>query len=74
MIRPGFLPVGISTSNIIIKPGYESYQPVIAARQFGLGQVPPNFQDLTKNFLMRVANQLDVLAMAKLYLVSLAVN
>ena len=32
MIRPSFLPVGISTSNRIIKPGYESYQPVIAAR------------------------------------------
>ena len=43
MIRPGFLPVGISTSNRIIKPGYETYQPVIAARQFGLGQVPPHF-------------------------------
>ena len=43
MIRPGFLPVGISTSNRIIKPGYESYQPAIAARQFGLGQVPPHF-------------------------------
>ena len=42
-IRPSFLPVGISTSNRIIKPGYESYQPVIAARQFGLGQVPPHF-------------------------------
>jgi hypothetical protein len=43
MIRPCFLPVGMSTSNRIIKPGYESYQPVVAARQFGLGQVPPNF-------------------------------
>ena len=43
MIRPGFLPVGMSTSNRIIKPGYETYQPVIAARQFGLGQVPPHF-------------------------------
>ena len=43
MIRPGFLPVGISTSNRIIKPGYETYQPVVAARQFGLGQVPPHF-------------------------------
>ena len=31
MIRPGFLPVGISTSNRIIKPGYETYQPVVAA-------------------------------------------
>jgi hypothetical protein len=37
MIRPGFLLVDISTSNRIIKPGYETYQPVIAARQFGLG-------------------------------------
>ena len=43
MIRPGFLPVGMSTSNRIIKPGYETYQPVIAAWQFGLGQVPPHF-------------------------------
>ena len=43
MIRPGFLPVSMSTSNRIIKPGYETYQPVIAARQFGLGQVPPHF-------------------------------
>jgi hypothetical protein len=33
----------MSTSNRIIKPGYESYQPVIAARQLGLGQVPPHF-------------------------------
>jgi hypothetical protein len=33
----------MSTSNRIIKPGYESYQPVVAARQFGLGQVPPHF-------------------------------
>ncbi|KAK1649524.1 hypothetical protein QYE76_067329 [Lolium multiflorum] len=38
MIRPCFLPVGMSTSNRIIKPGYESYQPVVAARQLGLGQ------------------------------------
>jgi hypothetical protein len=37
MIRPCFLSVGVSTSNRIIKPGYESYQPVIAARQLGLG-------------------------------------
>ncbi|KAK1608931.1 hypothetical protein QYE76_032604 [Lolium multiflorum] len=43
MIRPCFLPVGMSTSNRIIKPGYESYQPVVAARQFGLGQVSPHF-------------------------------
>jgi hypothetical protein len=37
MICPCFLPVGMSTSNRIIKPCYESYQPVIAARQLGLG-------------------------------------
>jgi hypothetical protein len=37
MICPYFLPVGMSTSNRIIKPGYESYQPVVAARQLGLG-------------------------------------
>jgi len=43
MIRPGFLPVGISTSNRIIKPGYEAYQPIVAAWQFILGQVPPHF-------------------------------
>ena len=43
MIRPGFLPVGMSTSNRIIKPGYETYQPVIAAQQFSLGQVSPHF-------------------------------
>jgi hypothetical protein len=43
MIRPCFLPVGMSTSNKIIKRGYESYQPVIAAQQLGLGQVPPHF-------------------------------
>jgi hypothetical protein len=33
----------MSTSNRIIKPGYESYQLVVAARQFSLGQVPPHF-------------------------------
>jgi hypothetical protein len=43
MIRPCFLPVGMSTSNRIIKPGYEPYQPVVVARQLGLGQVPPHF-------------------------------
>jgi len=43
MIRPSLLPVGISTSNRIIKPGYEAYQPVIVARQFDLGQVPSHF-------------------------------
>jgi hypothetical protein len=43
MIRPYLLPVGMSTSNRIIKPGYEFYQPVIAARQVGLRKVPPHF-------------------------------
>jgi hypothetical protein len=43
MVRPCLLPVGMSTSNRIIKPGYEFYQPVVAAQQFGLGQVPPHF-------------------------------
>jgi hypothetical protein len=43
MIRPYFLPVGMSTYNRIIKPGYESYQPVVVARQFGFGQVPPTY-------------------------------
>jgi hypothetical protein len=43
MIRPCFLPVGMSTSNRIIKPGYESYQLVVKAQQLGLGQVPPHF-------------------------------
>jgi hypothetical protein len=37
MICPCFLPVDMSTSNRIIKPGYESYQPVVAAQQLGLG-------------------------------------
>jgi hypothetical protein len=43
MVRPCLLPVGMSTSNRILKPGYEFYQPVVAARQFGLAQVPPHF-------------------------------
>jgi hypothetical protein len=43
MIRPCLLLVGMSTSNRIIKPGYEFYQPVVAAQQFGLRQVPPHF-------------------------------
>jgi hypothetical protein len=51
MIRPCLLPVAMSTSNRIIKPGYEFYQPVVAARQFGLGQVPLHFllHHLTSN-------------------------
>jgi hypothetical protein len=43
VIHPCFLLVGMSTSNRIIKPSYEFYQPVIVAQQFGLGQVPPHF-------------------------------
>jgi hypothetical protein len=43
MIRPSLLLVGMSTSNWIIKPGYEFYQPVIVAWQLGLGEVPPHF-------------------------------
>jgi hypothetical protein len=41
----------MSTSNWIIKPGYEFYQPAVAARQFGLGQVHPHFllHHLTSN-------------------------
>jgi hypothetical protein len=35
----------MSTSNRIIKPGYEFYQPVIAARQVGLRQVPPHIEE-----------------------------
>jgi hypothetical protein len=51
MIHPCLLPVGMSTSNRIIKPRYEFYQPVVVARQFGLGQVPPHFllHHLTSN-------------------------
>jgi hypothetical protein len=51
MIRPCLLPVSMSTSNRIIKSGYEFYQPVVAARQFGLGKVPPHFllHHLTSN-------------------------
>jgi hypothetical protein len=43
MICPYFLLVGMSTSNRIIKPGYKSYQLVVAAQQLGLRQVPPHF-------------------------------
>ena len=42
MITPCFLPVSMSTSNRINKPGYESYQPAFAARQFGLNQTSPH--------------------------------
>jgi hypothetical protein len=49
MIRPCLLPVGISTSNRIIKLGYEFYQSVVAARQFGFGQVPHFLHYLTTN-------------------------
>jgi hypothetical protein len=43
MVRPCLLPLGMSTSNRIIKPGYEFYQPVVAARQFGLDVNPLGF-------------------------------
>jgi hypothetical protein len=43
MIHPCFLPVSMSPSNRFIKPGYVFYQPVVAAQQLGLGQVPPHF-------------------------------
>jgi hypothetical protein len=43
MIRTCFLPVAMSTSNRIIKAGYESYQPIVAAQQLGLWQVSPHF-------------------------------
>ena len=35
----------------LFRSGYEFYQPVVAARQFGLGQVPPHFfiNHLTEN-------------------------
>jgi hypothetical protein len=42
-IHHGFVLVGMSTSNRIIKPGYESYQLVAVACQFGLVHVPPHF-------------------------------
>ena len=35
------LPISMSTSNRINKPGYEAYQPVLAARQLGLNQTSP---------------------------------
>jgi hypothetical protein len=65
MIHPCFLPVGMSTSNRIIKPSYEFYQPIIAAWQFGLGQVPPHFflHHLTKSR----ADLPDILTSQKCY-------
>ena len=41
MATPCLLPVSMSTSNRINKLGYESYQPVLAARQLGLNQTSP---------------------------------
>jgi hypothetical protein len=55
IVRPCLLPVGMSTSNRIIKPGYEFYQPVVVARQLGLGQVPPHF---LRHFL--TSNRVDL--------------
>jgi hypothetical protein len=65
MIHTCFLPAGMSTSNRIIKPGFESYQSVIAAQQLGLGQVPPHFflHHLTKSG----ANLPDLVTSKKCY-------
>jgi hypothetical protein len=65
MIRPCFLPVGMSTSNRIIKLGYESYQPVVAALQLGLGQVPPHF--FLHHLIESRANLPDLLTSQKCY-------
>jgi hypothetical protein len=65
MIRPCFLPIGMSTSNRIIKPGYESYQPVIATRQFGLGQVPPHF--FLRHLIISRADLPDILTSQRCY-------
>ncbi|OEL15067.1 hypothetical protein BAE44_0023914 [Dichanthelium oligosanthes] len=43
MIHPCLLLVSMSSANRIMKPGYESYQPVIATRHLGLVQIPPYF-------------------------------
>jgi hypothetical protein len=65
MVCPCFLPVGMSTSNRIIKPGYEFYQPVVAARQFGLGQVPPYF--FLHHLTISRANLPDILTSQRCY-------
>jgi hypothetical protein len=65
MICPCFLPVGMSTSNRIIKSGYESYQPFVAARQLGLRQVPPHF--FLHHLTERRANLPDLITNQKCY-------
>jgi hypothetical protein len=65
MIRACFLPVGMSPSNRIIKPGCEYYWPVIAARQFGLGQVPPHF--FLHHLIESRADQPDLITSQKCY-------
>jgi hypothetical protein len=65
MIRPCLLPVGMSTSNRIIKPSYEFYQLIVAARQFGLGQVPPHF--FLHHLTTLRADLLDVLTCQRCY-------
>jgi hypothetical protein len=65
MIRPCFLLVNIITSNKIIKPGYESYQPNIAAQQLGLGQVPPHF--FLHHLIESRADLLDLVTSQKCY-------
>jgi hypothetical protein len=72
MICPCFLPVSMSTSNRIIKPSYESYQPVIAAQQLGLGQVPPHF--LLHHLIESSADLPDLITKQKCYISSYLFN
>ena len=65
MIRPCLLPMSMSTSNRITKPGYEAYQPVVAARQLGLNQIPPSFI-IHENFQSR-ANLTESLIASRAY-------
>jgi hypothetical protein len=65
MICPCFLPIGMSTSNRIIKPGYESYRPVITAWQLGLGQVLPHF--FLHHLIESRANLPDLITSQKCY-------
>jgi hypothetical protein len=65
MICPCFLLAGMSTSNRISKPGYESYQLDVAARQLGLGQVPPHF--FLHHLIESRANLPDLITIQKCY-------
>jgi hypothetical protein len=55
----------MSTSNRIIKPGYESYQPVVEAWQLGLGQAPPHF--FLHHLIERRADLPDLITNQKCY-------